>query len=71
MFDDCAFINCGGAVIADMIRYTTTYAGSTILKACSLTGTGQAIWATGAWKASIEVINPLGAATGGLGVHPA
>ena len=71
MFDDCLFHSASGTVVADTIRYTVTYDGTTILKACALTGTGMAIWTTGAWKAVIEVINPLGAATGGLGVHPA
>jgi hypothetical protein len=71
MFDDCLFHSASGTVVADTIRYTTSYDGTTILKACALTGGGMAVWATGAWKAVIEVINPLGAATGGLGVHPA
>ena len=71
LFDDCLFHSASGTVVADTIRYTTSYDGTTILKACALTGGGMAVWATGAWKAVIEVINPLGAATGGLGVHPA
>jgi hypothetical protein len=70
LFDDCLFHSSSGTVVADTIRYTVDYDGTTILKACALTGTGMTVWATGAWKAVIEVINPLGAATGGLGVHP-
>lgn len=71
LFDQCIFHSGSGAVVADTIRYTTSSVGATILRNCALTGTGIAVWATGAWKAVIEVIQPLGAATGGLGVHPA
>ena len=49
----------------------TTSVGTTILQNCALTGTGMAVWATGAWKAVIEVVTPAGNATGGLGIHPA
>jgi hypothetical protein len=70
LFKDCLFHSASGTVVADTIRYTTSYDGSTILKGCSLTGTGMAIWATGAWKAVIEVCNPINAVAGGLGFHP-
>lgn len=71
VFDNCIFHESAGTVVADTIRYTTSSVGETILKDCALTGAGLAVWCTGAWKAVVNVCNPVGAATGGLAAHPA
>ena len=71
LFRNCVFHSSSGTVVADTIRYTTSALGATILQNCALTGTGIAVWATGAWKAVIEVCNPINAVAGGLGFHPA
>lgn len=71
VFDDCIFNGSAGIAVADVIRYTTSSVGETILKNCALTGAGLTVWATGAWKAVVNVCTPAGGATGGLGIHPA
>jgi len=71
LFNDCIFHGAANVNVADVIRYTTAGHGCTILKDCALTGLGMATWATGAWKTHIDVSNSAGAATGGLGGHPA
>ena len=71
MFDQCVFQHCAGTVVANTIRYTVAGHGTTILNKCALTGAGMAIWANGAWKTHIDVVNTVGAATGGLAAHPA
>lgn len=70
LFDNCVFQECAGTNSADVIRYTTDGHGSTILKDCTLTGTGAATWCTSAWKTHVEVCAAVCFATGGLGIHP-
>ena len=71
MFDQCIFQGCAGTAVADVIRYTTAGHGTTILNQCALTGAGYIKWANGAWKTHVDVVNTVGAATGGLAAHPA
>ena len=70
LFDNCIFQHSAGVAVASTLQMVTGE-GALIIKACALTGKGIAVWtATGdASKTQIEIINPLGAATGGLGVH--
>jgi len=71
MFDECIFQGCANVAVADVIIFATGGHGTCILNKCALTGAGYTKWATGTWKANIDVVNTVGAATGGLAAHPA